>query len=71
MNVRNINPFAIEVNVGKVKWLYIAVYKLISYPDEMGCMLINALWKYEHILFDGDLNTNLLGSMTESRNINE
>ncbi len=70
---KDCDSITVELDIGKVKWLYITVYKATSftaYLDERENILNNALCKYGHIIIAGDTNTDLLKKTTESRNIN-
>ncbi len=71
---KDYDSIAVKLNIGMVKWLYIAVYKapfqlVTGYLDKMNNILNNALCKYECIIIAGDTNTDLLKNTTESRNI--
>ncbi len=71
---KDCDSIIVELNIGKVRWLYIAVYNapsqlLTGYLDEIENILNNALYKYECIIIAGDTNTDLLKITTESRDI--
>jgi hypothetical protein len=62
---KSYESIAIELHVGKRKWLCISVYRSPSYSlngfvNEMESILNRAFCKYDDVILMGDMNVNML-----------
>ncbi len=70
----NYDPIAVELHIGKRKWLCISIYRSTAYSltgflNEMENILNRAFCKYDYVVVMGDYSANILKIDTNSKAI--